>query len=790
MAVSPKCRSRFALAASLLFLLADQPALAKSAPRKPPPPQDGVQVYLEVILNGITTNLVAAFVERPNGTLAISVAELAEVGVVSDRNAVGPDGLVELDRLSGATYSYDRVTQTVAVEASPDRLAPHVYRGGGSPSLKKAGQIDGGTGGLLNYTLFGHTDRSFDAGVSAALEGRLFGPYGALTQSGIAGIDERGNLTSTRLDTTFTHSDPDSLITYRMGDLISGGLSWTRPVRMLGFQVSRDFGLRPDLITMPIPTFAGTAAVPSTVDVFANGGRIFSGDVKPGPFTIADLPIVSGTGMARVVVTDALGRQTETSIPFFASSALLAKGLVDLSAEAGLPRLSYGVLSNDYSNDLAGSASLRLGLSDWLTLEAHGEGAKGLLNGGLGVLVPIANHGLASLSAAASLHGTLGTEFGAEFSYDIGRIGLHGRILRTFGDYADIASVNTVAGGPSAAFVGLAKAIDEASLTFPVAGRDAMASLSFTRVAPSFGPPQSLFGVTYSQRLSNCSSLYVTGYRSVAGGKEEGIFVGLSRSLPGGIAATSNLDRVDGRLGGTVDLVKSENPVDGGNGWRLSAGRVGGTTDWLASASYRTEAAHLAASVYGTNADVGGDFEVTGAAAAEGGGVFFANRIDDAFAVVDTGAPGVTVYLENRPAGHTDGSGRLLLPDLRSYQVNKIAIEPDDLPLTADPARTEVAVVPARLAGAVVDFGVATRTDAAIIALRDPAGAVIPPGTPGHLEAGGDFVVGYGGEAYVTGLTPRNVVTLTLDGGRSCQAEFAFRLTGEAQPVMDGVVCQ
>src|SRR5439155_12718500 len=124
----------------------------------------------------------------------------------------------------------------------------------------------------------------------------------------------------------------------------------------------------------------------------------------------------------------------------------------------------------------------------------------------------------------------------------------------------------------------------------------------------------------------------VTGYQSVDGSKEAGVFVGLSRSLPGGVSATANLDSVDGHLGGTVDLVKSESPVDGGGGWRLSAGSVGETTDWLASASYRAEAVHLAASVYGTNADVGGDFEVTGAVAAEGGGVFFANRIDDAFA--------------------------------------------------------------------------------------------------------------------------------------------------------------
>ena len=68
-----------------------------------------------------------------------------------------------------------------------------------------------------------------------------------------------------RLDSTLTYDDPARLATARLGDLISGGLSWTRPIRLGGIQLARNFGLRQDLVTLPLPAFSGTAAVPSTI---------------------------------------------------------------------------------------------------------------------------------------------------------------------------------------------------------------------------------------------------------------------------------------------------------------------------------------------------------------------------------------------------------------------------------------------------------------------------------------------------------------------------------------------
>lgn len=74
-------------------------------------------------------------------------------------------------------------------------------------------------------------------------------------------------------------------MTYEAGDLVSGALPWSNAVRLGGVQLSRDFAVRPDLVTYPLPQFAGEAAVPSSVDLFINGYKSSSADLQPGPYT-------------------------------------------------------------------------------------------------------------------------------------------------------------------------------------------------------------------------------------------------------------------------------------------------------------------------------------------------------------------------------------------------------------------------------------------------------------------------------------------------------------------------
>ena len=62
----------------------------------------------------------------------------------------------------------------------------------------------------------------------------------------------------------------------------------------------------------------------------------------------------------------------------------------------------------------------------------------------------------------------------------------------------------------------------------------------------------------------------------------------------------------------------------------------------------------------GDRQECAGYSEVDGAVAFLNG-VHFANRIDNSFAVVDTGIPNARVLYENNPIGETDSDGTLLL---------------------------------------------------------------------------------------------------------------------------------
>ena len=62
-------------------------------------------------------------------------------------------------------------------------------------------------------------------------------------------------------------------------------------------------------------------------------------------------------------------------------------------------------------------------------------------------------------------------------------------------------------------------------------------------------------------------------------------------------------------------------------------------------------------------------------------GVHFANRIDNTFAVVDTGIPDARVLYQNNPIGETGPDGTLLIASLRAHEYNTITIDPASLPL-------------------------------------------------------------------------------------------------------------
>ena len=97
--------------------------------------------------------------------------------------------------------------------------------------------------------------------------------------------------------------------------------------------------------------------------------------------------------------------------------------------------------------------------------------------------------------------------------------------------------------------------------------------------------------------------------------------------------------------------------------------------------------------------------------------------------MVDTGGvPGIRVRQENRDVGRTDSRGRFLVPDLRSFEINQLSIEPLDAPITADVPLTRREVRPQDRSGVIVRLPV-TNKRSALVRLVDPGGKPIRVGS-------------------------------------------------------------
>ena len=401
------------------------------------------------------------------------------------------------------------------------------------------------------------------------------------------------------------------------------------------------------------------------------------------------------------------------------------------------------------------------------------------------------------------LHGAIDTEiFG---------VSLHASSQRTFGSYNDLASIianyyQNISAYPAAWSAGAnswdllttlqpPKCLDTISLGVPLPFGKSSFSAAYVHLVPVVGTPSNLATLSYSRTLFDKATASITAFTDLSNRKNTGFFFGLSIPLdsppssPAPTSLSASLSRSNGGATGGVEAMKALTPEPGNYGYDTRDSE-GATPDRYAAASYRSSIGQLDGYAEQFNHQLNATVQAQGSIATMGGDVFLSNRIDDSFAVVDAGAPGVKVLYENRPAGSTDSQGLALIPTLRSYQANKVSIDALDLPLNAEASITQDVVAPANRSGVLVKFGVKTDLKAAVVILIHKDGSVLSAGASGHLEGGNEtFVVGYDGRAYVKGLAPTNTVVVA-DGQNECRASFPYELRQDSQVSIGPVVCQ
>lgn len=766
------------LTLALLWPLAAAGAQTATAPAA------GQSLLLNVVVNGLNHDNIQEIAGQQGALLLtreqITVSGLKLNGPYTDTGG----GLIALNSIQGWTWRLDENAQTLFIQVpsgdriaqqftsdvlSPDDTAPYSDRGA---VLNYDGQVT--DDGEESHSLLGDLRLFNDSGVLANSAMQTHSPY----------LDR-----SVRLESTYSHSAVSTLRTWNTGDYISGGLDWTRPVRMGGLQMTTNFGLRPDLVTFPRPGISGEVAVPSSVDIYVNGLRQMTRQVDAGPFDITSLPVTAGGGDVSMVVKDANGRQTTRTLPFYASNSMLSQGLESLSVEAGSVRRGYASRSADYTGGAA-SVSYRRGVWPALTLESHLEATQKLVMGGAGADLLVSDVGVLSGSLAASRYGEKqGRQYGVGFAHTLHSFSYGFSALRAEAGFYDIAA----AYGDSTAGTTL-----RASLGFPVYPGNGSFGLVYARKLVNYYNSYnyesqristSTLSATYSSALPLLAAFgYLTLLHDFDYDKGNSLFVGLS--IPFGARANLSTSASVGQGGGAQTVQAQQSAVRRGDiGWSL-AEQHGPVSRQNAGLEYKADWGLIGADVEQGNTGHAVRASARGSLAAIGGHVFAANTIQDSFALVDTdGLPGITVLQENRPLGKTDGRGLMFIEDIRAYESNRLSVDANDVPMDVSLTNDALTVRPRDRSGVIARFPI-RRSRGATLLLVDAQQRPLPLGSVATLTASGaQAMVGYDGQTFFEDLAQHNQLKVDIPGRPGCALSFDYHPQANVLPQIGPLTC-
>ena len=230
----------------------------------------------------------------------------------------------------------------------------------------------------------------------------VFGPYGVGSAALLANprsVD--GTATTSCCSRGLTLGNIPNRTTLLVGDAVSTPGWWGRALRFGGVQFGTNYALQPGFATYPLLAVSGLATVPGTADILVNNVRVAEQNVPSGPFTISNLPTMTGAGELNLVVRDAFGQQRVVTQPFYIAPQLLRPGLTEFSIGAGAERLDYGIKTLDYGGAYA-SGWARHGINEVLTGELRGEADEHVTAAGGGADVLVGNIGVLSAGVAAS----------------------------------------------------------------------------------------------------------------------------------------------------------------------------------------------------------------------------------------------------------------------------------------------------------------------------------------------------------------------------------------------------
>jgi outer membrane usher protein len=754
------------------------------------PDPDWRQAVLELRINGVPSGTDVVALRDAGGALWLAEGDFARLRLKLPHSAPHlADGrrYFPVAAIAGVQVAFDEAHSAATIDAPAAAFqgSSLMLTGANRPPISPSG-----TGAFLNYVLYGQTGQYAGADVASAFaQLGIFAPIGVLLNTATE-TATRGTHSFARLESTFSHDFPDSLTTLRLGDAISVPGAWAAAVRFGGVQWGTNYGIRPDLVTTPLLAATGTAVVPSTVEVFVNGKAVGTSEVPAGPFVVNQVPALNGSGEVSIVVKNALGQEQIVNVPFYSAAVMLQPGLSLYDIDLGPVRENYGITSGDYGPLLA-AATWRHGLTSLLTGEIHAEALRdGPAAAGIDIAQAIdhwavvtADFAVGGQSATSGLMGS-GPRPASSGSYaalGIQRVNERlSLILEAQHATAGFREVGYVNGIPPP----LERGIAQAGWNL---GRPGNLQLAFVTERNADDTRQEAVGLTYSVNIGR-GSFSATASRTT--GDTHDSSVSLYYVLPlDSRRHTATQLRYDSQLPAPdtalVQSLQKNLPPGVGDGYSLSAG-----TDGSYNAEYLRQTNALLIDVAAARfLDASAQrLTLSGGATLLDGELRAARTITDSFAAVEVGGiPGVTVFYDNHPVARTDDNGIAIVRDLRSFDVNRLSVDPLQLPLDAAMSSPQIQVVPPYRSGLLVQFPV-RRVHSGLFRLQLADGTRVPAGAVVSFQ-GEDFPVGLEGLTYVTNYDHGTSGAAHWKGA-SCSFRLPPPPSGEPQPDLGVIACR
>jgi len=572
-----------------------------------------------------------------------------------------------------------------------------------------------------------------------------------------------------RLETVFTKDYLDNNKSLRLGDTTTRPGMQGQNIYYGGIQFGTNFALSPGLAQRPTLSLTGQATSTSTIELYVNDVLRQTSNVPSGPFAIDSFPALTGSGEARMVVRDLLGRETVITQSFITSNKLLAEGIDDWSVETGRIRHNIGTESTNYGSAF-GRGLWRHGYNNKLTFEGVAEASAKQSAFGLGVMSVISGHLLGSSAFTTSHEDSLGD--GSQWQLGLEQQGLHSSIFLQ----AQGASLNFRQLGQDKASKPTKLQL-AANWTYS-SDRWGSLGIGYASQYQFNNPKITTMTASYSTSVGKRGSLSLNASQSQGGvnGKSVGLYFTLP--LDGDRMFSTSVNSSGNQNDFNISVM--QNPTHEDHlGWRVQEGQQQNHLHQQGSLYYLGQNSNLTGDVSSSPDQTTLRLGASGGLLIADGHFFTSKKLNQSFALVEVaGYNNVGVGLGSSMLSKTNASGIALIPQLVPYQLNSVRLNAADLPVSADIDSLEQVAIPAYRSVVKVTFPVRSGRGALLKIRMDdenvaPAGAIVQ--IDGDKQ---EFYVARRGEAFVTGLQASNTVLLKWNNQ---QCTFTVSLPPEAQ---------